>query len=153
MAGPHGAHDLRAALADYVHAVHRSWLDVVRGAGGDPADLPLGGQPFGVAVAAARELHVVATRETLPPVAPHEQVVDGHLDGLRWQVRFLDPSVVPALAEAARPGGPSVRDVLGLDTVLYHLTVSIDGSLTGHHAVHAGGGLARAHLARMGDEA
>ncbi len=147
---PKQARDLRDALAAYVAAVHRSWLDTVRDGGADPATLPLGTGPFVVVVAAARELHVLATRDPLPPVAPHEQPVDAHLDGLDWQVRFLDPTVVPELADAARPDGPPVREVLALDTVLYHLAVSVDGSLTGHQAVHAGGGLARTHLATEG---
>lgn len=150
MPGAEEARDLRAALAEYVTAVHRSWLDTVRDHGADPSALPLGGARFSVVVAAARELHVLATRDPLPPVAAHEQVVDGHLDALEWQVRFLDPSVVPALADAARPDGPGVREVLGLDTVLYHLTVAVDGALTGHQAVHAGAGLARAQLVRSG---
>lgn len=128
-------------------AVHRSWADTVAQGGADPATLPLGAGPFAVVVAAARELHVLATRDPLPPVAAHEQVVEGQLDGLRWQVRFLDTTVVPALAEAARSDGPPVREVLGLDSVLYHLTVSVDGALTGHQAVHAGAGLGHAHLA------
>lgn len=145
--------DLRAALAQYVAAVHRSWRDTVVAEGGEVADLPLGGQPFTVVVAAAAQLHVLATRAPLPPVADHEQVVTDELDGVAWQLRFLDPSVVPALADAARPGGPDVREVLGLDTVLYHLTVAVDGALTGHQALHAGAGLARAHLARHGDGA
>lgn len=150
MGGPEQARDLRSALAAYVEAVHRSWLDTVRAVGADPATLPLGTGPFVVVVAAARELHVLATRDPLPPVAPHEQIVDAHLEGLDWQVRFLDPTVVPALTEAARPDGPAAREVLALDTVLYHLTVSIDGSLTGHQAVHAGSGLARAHANARG---
>jgi hypothetical protein len=147
--GAEEARGVRAALAAYVAAVHRSWLDTVQDGGADPTTLPLGTRPFAVVVAAARELHVLATRAPLPPVADHEQVVDGHLDGLDWQVRFLDSSVVPELAAAADPDGPDVRDVLGLDTFLYHLTVSVDGALTAHQAVHAGAGLARSHLAHQ----
>ena len=116
----------------------------------EPRDLPLGDGPFTVVVAAARELHVLATRDALPPVGAREVVVDGALPGLTWSVRFLDPSVLPELAEATRPDGPDVRDVLGIDHVLYHLTVAVDGALTGHQAVHAGAGLAHADLRRVG---
>ena len=140
-----GPDELRAALAEYVAAVHRSWRDTVVGAGAEPDGLPLGGRPFEVAVVAGQQLHVLATRDDLPAVADHEQPVEDQLEGLRWQVRFLDPTVVPALADAA-PDGPDVRALLGIDQVLYHLTVQVDGALTGHQAVHAGSGLAQAHL-------
>ena len=130
--------------------MHRSWLDTVHGQAAEPRDLPLGDGPFTVVVAAARELHVLATRDALPPMAAQEVTVDGALPGLAWQVRFLDPSVLPELAAAARADGPDVRAVLAIDHVLYHLTVAVDGALTSHQAVHAGAGLAHADLRRAG---
>lgn len=145
--------DLRSALAAYVRAVHESWAVTVEGAGAEVDELPLGGEPFSVAVAAAGDLHLLATRDELPPVAPHERPVHDGVGGLTWTVRFLDGTVVEGLAGGAAwdstEGSPDVRDLLGVDRVLYHLTVALDGSLSGHHALHAGSGLARSHLAAV----
>ena len=44
-----------------------------------------------------------------------------------------------------------VRRVLGIRTVVYHLAVPPGGSLTSHHALHAGTGLAHAHAAAARD--
>lgn len=148
MSAADGPAGLRAALAEYVRAVHRSWHETVRAAGRDATSLPLGGAPFDVAVVAGRQLHVLATRDPLPAVALHEHPVEDALDGMAWRVRFLDATVVPELADAAQGPGPDVRTILGVDTVLYHLTVEVDGALSGHQAVHAGSGLARSHLDR-----
>lgn len=145
-----GPASLRSALADYVHALHQSWWEAVRGAGADPATLPLGTGAFTVAVVAARELHLVATRQPLPARAAHEQPIEGRLGELAWEVRFLDATVVPELAGPAPDDGDDITDVLGVDTTLYHLRVSVDGALSPHQAMHAGTGLAHAHLPEAG---
>ena len=145
-----GPADLRGALADYVHALHQSWWEAVRGAGVDPSSLPLGTGAFTVAVVAAQELHLVATRDPLPARAAHEQPIEGRLGELAWEVRFLDATVVPALAGPVPADGGDVTDLLGIDTTLYHLRVSVDGALSPHQAMHAGTGLAHAHLPSRG---
>jgi hypothetical protein len=141
-----GPADLRGALADYVHALHQSWWEAVRAAGVDPTTLPLGTGSFTVAVVAAQELHLLATRDALPPRAAHEQPIEGRLGELEWEVRFLDATVVPELADADPGDGPDVTGLLGIDTTLYHLRVTVDGALSPHQAMHAGTGLAHAHL-------
>jgi hypothetical protein len=79
-----GPADLRGALADYVHALHQSWWESVRSAGVDPSTLPLGTGTFTVAVVAAQELHLVATRDALSARAAHEQPIEGRLGELAW---------------------------------------------------------------------
>jgi hypothetical protein len=44
-----------------------------------------------------------------------------------------------------------VRRALGITTYVYHLVVQPGGQLTGHHAGHAGSGLANAHAAEARD--
>lgn len=139
-----GPRQLRAALADYIRALHRGWLERVQDAGAEVGDLPLGADPFTVAVVAARGLHLLATRDELPPVADHEQVVTDELDGLSWEVRFLDPTVVPELADL--DDDADVAMLLGVSTTLYRLDVALDGALSPHQATHAGHGLASSHL-------
>jgi hypothetical protein len=150
--GATGPADLRVALADYVHALHQSWWEAIRTAGADPAALPLGTGPFTVAVVAAQELHLLATRDPLPPRAAHEQPIEGRLGELVWEVRFLDATVVPSLAGPAPGDGAEVTGLLGIDTTLYHLRVTVDGALSAHQAMHAGTGLAHAHLPAAGGD-
>ena len=60
----------------------------------------------------------------------------------------------PALGlvdESTAPQPERVRDILGVRTVVYHLSVPPVGGLTGHHAMHAGTGLAHAHAAAVRD--
>jgi hypothetical protein len=134
---------LREALARYVTALHEAYLAA---AGEHAGELPLAAGRFTVAVVAADRLHLLATRDALPPQRPHERPTESEAPPLRWQVRFLDASVVPALArgDAARVDVPHE---LGVTTVLYHLLVEVDATLDDHHAMHAGTGLAHAHLA------
>lgn len=139
-----GPRQLREALAAYVRTLHRAWLDRVKDAGAEAGDLPLGAGPFTVTVVAARQLHLLATRDELPPVADHEQIVTDELDGLSWQVRFLDPTVVPELADL--DADTDAAALLGVGTTLYRLDVSLDGALSPHQATHAGHGLASSHL-------
>jgi hypothetical protein len=147
--------DMRRAMCDYVRAVHQSYVSqadlqppAVRGR------MPLLGDPFTVVAAGVRNLHVVATREGLgAPVGPEVEVAD-ELPGMRWTLRFFDPVVLPALGlidEFAGAAGDRVRRALGLTTYLYHLIVQPGSELTGHHAGHAGAGLANAHAAEARD--
>ena len=147
---------MRRAMADYVRAVHRAYLDAaVPLAPADRARLPLvAATDITVLAVGARNLHVLATAEALPTPQGQEVELDDSLDGLRWRLRFFDPVVVPALGlvdEAAAPQPERIRDVLGVRTVVYHLSVPPGGGLTSHHAMHAGTGLAHAHAAAVRD--
>jgi hypothetical protein len=141
---------LRQAFAAYVAALHEAYVEAAGRVAPDAvAALPLAGEPFVVAVVAAPQLHIVATRDELPARAAHEEPLWGELDDLRWELRFLDVTVVPALG---RPSPPDVEprqrvlDALRIRGTLYHLILGPDATLTPHHAMHAGTGLANAHL-------
>lgn len=143
-------------MADYVRAVHQAYLDAA--ALLPPADrsrLPLvQADDLTVVAVGARSLHVLATREALPPPAGQEVELADALDGLSWRLRFFDPVVLPALGlveESDEPQPARVRDVLGIRTVVYHLSVPPGGGLSPHHAMHAGTGLAHSHAAAMRD--
>ena len=148
--------DMRQAMVDYVHTVHETYLTqaqlqtaAVRGR------MPLAnGEPFTVIAAGVQNLHVFATREPIaPPVGP-EVALEDSLDGMHWTLRFYDPVVLPALGminEQAGPAGDLVRRALGATTYLYHLIVAPGSGLTGHHAGHAGAGLANSHIAEARD--
>jgi hypothetical protein len=143
---------MRAQLRNYVAALHHAYLGVAALLPpGERASLPLlAASRMTVAVAAARHLHVLAFTDALP--APSGQEVEEHdADGdFSWNVRFFDPVVIPQLGllpETDRPAAAEVRRILGVSDVLYHLTVTIGGGLTPHHAQHAGTGLANDHAA------
>jgi hypothetical protein len=147
--------DMRRAMAEYVRGVHQAYLSTaalqppaVRGR------LPLLEDPFTVVAAGVRNLHVVATRERLSaPVGPEVELQE-ELPGMRWTLRFFDPVVLPALGlidESSGAAGDRVRRALGLTTYLYHLIVRPGSELTGHHAGHAGAGLANAHAGEARD--
>jgi hypothetical protein len=99
-------------------------------------------------------LHVIGTVETLPaPRGPEVEIADS-LDDLAWTLRFFDPVVIPALGlidESQGADYDEVRRALGIRTVVYHLAVPPGGTLTAHHALHAGTGLAHAHAAAARD--
>lgn len=137
--GRQAAHDLRDAVGGYVRAVHGAYLDA--GGGSEGAGLASG--PFTVVAAAGRSLHLLATRDEID-VPERGTAEPSELDGLTWTLVFLDPSVLPELADV--PTGPdeprAVLDVLGVDRALYHLVVGQGSALTSHHAMHAGTGLA-----------
>jgi hypothetical protein len=148
--------EMRQAMADYVRALHQAYLDAVETLPpADRARLPLvaAGQVT-VAAAGVRMLHVVGTTESLPaPRGPEVEVRDS-IDDLQWSLRFFDPVVAPALGlidESAGPDHEEVRRALGIRTVVYHLAVPPGGSLTAHHALHAGTGLAHSHAAAARD--
>ena len=156
MTGNAGPEAMRSAMAEYVAAVHRSYLEA--SAGLPPAErarLPLmAAGPFTVAAVGTRYLHVVASTDPLPaPVGP-EVCIEGQEGSLAWSLRFFDPVVLPALGlidETAGPQPQRIRDLLGLTGVVYHLTVPPGGGLTAHHALHSGTGLAHSHAAAARD--
>lgn len=111
--------------------------------------------PFTVIAAGAGNLHVVATRERFgAPEGQEVELTDRVGDDMTWTLRFFDPVVLPALGsidERAQPRPDLVRRALGITTHLYHLIVQPGASLTGHHAGHAGAGLANSHIAGTRD--
>jgi hypothetical protein len=146
---------MRQAMADYVGTVHQAYLSqaemeppAVRGR------MALLAGPFTVVAAGVGNLHVIATREQLAAPTGAEVSQDEELGPLQWVLRFYDPVVLPALGmidESAGPAGDRVRRALGISTYLYHLIVQPGSQLTGHHAGHAGSGLANAHIAESRD--
>lgn len=146
---------MRAAMADYVRTVHQAYLS--SSAGQPPAvqgRMALLARPFTVVAAGVRNLHVIATSETLAAPTGQHVAVEQELGSLRWTLRFYDPVVLPQLGmidETAGPAGQQVRRVIGLSTHLYHLIVQPGSQLTGHHAGHAGAGLAMDHIADARD--
>jgi hypothetical protein len=152
-----GPEQMRQAVADYVTAAHRAYLTSTATlppalAGGLPL---LAGDRFSVLAVGAGDLHLIATRQSLPPLHGPEVEMDGEVDGLRWRLRFYDPVVLPELGLLQMaPGssaGEEVRRVLGIRTWLYHLVASPTSGLTPHHAGHAGVALANGHAAAARD--
>lgn len=144
--------DMRAAMAAYVHGLHRAYLDAAELlTPGDRARMPLVREGhITVAAVGTRVLHVIGTAETLAPAQGPEVAINDDLPGLSWTLRFFDPVIIPALGlldETENPAFEDVRRHLGLPTILYHLAVPPGSSLTPHHASHAGTGLAHAHAA------
>lgn len=153
MAGPEA---MRTAVAEYVTALHRAYLaqadtfpPAVRG--GMPL---LAGGRVTVAAVGARNLHLLATRESLGPLRGQEVELAGSLPGLDWALRFYDPVVAPALGlvdESAGPAYAEVRHALGVTTTAYHVVAQPGSGLTPHHAGHVGSGLAAGHSAAARD--
>jgi hypothetical protein len=147
--------DMRTAMADYVRTVHQAYLSTaiqqppaVRGR------MKLLESDFTVAAAGVQNLHVIATAEVLAAPRGQEVAFDDEADGMHWSLRFYDPVVLPALGvidERNGPAGDLVRRALGITTYLYHLIVQPGSQLTGHHAGHAGAGLANSHIAEARD--
>ena len=147
---------MRQAMADYVRALHQAYLDaVITLPPAERARLPLiAAQRITVAAVGARNLHVIGTTEALPSPSGPEVEIHDELDDLSWTLRFFDPVVVPAIGmidEGESPAYDEVRRALGIRTVVYHLAVPPGGSLTSHHALHAGTGLAHSHAAAARD--
>jgi hypothetical protein len=152
-----GPEDMRRAVAGYVAAIHRSYLaqadtfpPAVRGA------MPLlTAGSFSVAAAAARNLHLIATTESLGPARGQEVELAASDDGLTWTVRFFDPVVLPELGlvdeSTQTPAFAEVRRLLGVGTVLYHLIASPGSTFSTHNASHVGTGLASGHTAAARD--
>lgn len=148
--------EMREAVAQYVQEVHRAYLAqaltfpaAVRGR------MPLlAPGPLTVAAVAARNLHVLATRDSLGPTRGQEVELFGTLEGLSWSVRFFDSVVLPELAlidESAGPAFGEVRHALGIGTVVYHFVASPGAGLSAHNAAHVGTGLAGGHSAAARD--
>lgn len=147
---------MRRAMADYVGALHRAYLDVAnRLTPGERARMPLcQADELTVAAVGARNLHVIATTDPLPAPAGQEVEWMGEEGPVTWRLRFFDPVVAPALGlidETDAPQQAQIRDALGLASVVYHLTVPPGSGLTPHHAQHAGTGLAHNHAAASRD--
>ncbi|HEV7205405.1 MAG TPA: hypothetical protein VGN18_12410 [Jatrophihabitans sp.] len=141
---------LRAAVAGYVHEIHRAYVDqaMTFTAGGRGRMPLLAAERFTVAAVGARKLHLLATTESLGPLQEPEVALDGEYRGLSWQLRFFDPVVVPALALVDESQGPAfdeVRRALGIGTVIYHFVAGEGAGLTAHNATHVGTGLANGH--------
>jgi hypothetical protein len=144
--------EMRAAVAGYVQEIHRAYVDqaltfspAVRGR------MPLlSERPFTVAAVAARNLHLLATTESLGPVHGPEVALQSTVGAVAWELRFYDPVVVPSLAlldESEAPAFDEVRHALGIGTVLYHFVAQPGAGLSGHQAAHVGTGLANGHSA------
>lgn len=150
-----GPEAMRAAMASYIRAIHQAYLETVSGritTDGLEA-LPLAGTPFTVFAVGAGQLHVIATRDQTLEPDPREVWVEESLGPLAWSVRFLDPVVLPALGlvdDTGPSGGRTILEALGVQTVVYQLTSSLEGALSPHQASHAGAGLANAHLRASG---
>ena len=147
---------MRAAVARYVEEIHRAYIAqaltfpaAVRGR------MPLlASGPLTVAAVGARNLHVLATRDSLGPVRGPEVEVAGSLEGLEWTLRFFDPVVLPELSLIDESEGPAfgeVRHALGVSTVVYHFVASPGAGLSAHNAAHVGTGLAGGHSAAARD--
>ena len=147
---------MRTAVARYVEEIHRAYVAqaltfpaAVRGR------MPLlAPGPLTVAAVGARNLHVLATRDSLGPVRGPEVELAGSVEGLSWTVRFFDPVVLPELSLIDESSGPAfgeVRHALGVSTVVYHFVASPGSGLSAHNAAHVGTGLAGGHSAAARD--
>ena len=154
-----GPEAMRQRLADYVHALHAAYLQHLELlAPAERAAMPLARrETVTVAVAAARDLHLLATTDPLPAPRGPEVELGDEVGGVRWSLRFYDASILPELGLVAGRGPDgsddpaAVRRVLGIADVIYHLSVSPGGGLGGHHAQHAGVALANQHASAIRD--
>src|SRR6266568_1650619 len=139
---PSAPEQMRAAVAHYVEEIHRAYVAqaltfpaAVRGR------MPLlAPGPLTVAAVGARNLHVLATRDSLGPVRAPEVELAGAVAGLEWTLRFFDPVVLPELAlidESGEPAFAEVRHALGVRTVVYHFVASPGAGLAGGHSAAA----------------
>jgi hypothetical protein len=147
---------MRAAVAGYVHEIHRSYVDqAATFSPGVRGRMPLmtAGR-ITVAAAAARNLHLLATVEELGPPRGQEVAVSAEYAGVAWALRFFDPVVLPDLGlleEREAPAFEDVKRALGVGTVLYHVVAQPGAGLSGHQAAHVGTGLANGHSAAARD--
>ena len=151
---PPSPEDMRRAVAGYVQEIHRAYVDQARtfppAVRGQMPLLSSGAARITVAAVAARNLHVLATRESLGPLQGQEVSLDAEYEGLAWSLRFYDPVVIPSLAlldESVAPAFDDVRHALGIGTVVYHFVAQPGAGLSGHQASHVGTGLANGHSA------
>jgi hypothetical protein len=153
--------DMRAAVAEYVTALHRAYLaqadtfpPAVRGRMPLLTSRGSSMPPLTVAAVGARNLHLLATREDLGPLRGQEVSLPGSLPGLDWSLRFYDPVVVPSLGLVDEREGPAyaeVKHALGVSTVVYHVVAQPGSGLTPHHGGHVGSGLAAGDSAAARD--
>lgn len=141
---------MREIVAEYVRALHVTYLDhVAHLPPGERGALPLRpGHDLTIVAAAARRLHLVATTAE---VAPAAAAVTGEHCGLAWRVDFLDPSVLPGLGLVDDEDVLAVRRLLGTPDVVYHLAVTVGGTLSTHHAQHSAVALANLHTSTTRD--
>jgi hypothetical protein len=140
-------------VQDYVRTVHAAYLDHARHLPpGERGRLPLvAARHLTVIAAAGRDLHLIATADLMPPPFGQEvELLEEH-DGTTWALRFYDPTVAPQLGVLAEDTPEAVRQALGISDVVYHLTVSVGGGLTAHHAQHSGVALANRHSSTARD--
>jgi len=147
---------MRQAMAAYVAALHAAYLDqAAHLPPGERAALPLiGAGSFTVVAVGARHLHVLGTTSALPAISGPEIELSNTDGELSWTLRFYDPVLIPELGlidESDGPDSAAVRSILGIDDVVYHLSVSPGGGLSQHHAQHAGTALANTHSASSRD--
>ncbi len=134
MAGPE---DMRRAVAGYVQEIHRSYVDQARTF--PPAvrgRMPLlAGGPLTVAAVAARNLHLIATRESLGPLQGPEVSVEAEYEGLAWTAALLRPGrhAGPRSRSTRAPVRRSTRSSTrsGVTTVVYHLVAQAGAGLSG----------------------
>ena len=147
---------MRAAMAEYVAALHRAYLDqAAHLTPGERAELPLvlAGN-FTVLAVGTRHLHIVATTAPLPRPAGPEVELTGDDRDLTWTLRFFDATVLPELGILDETNGADalgVRRALGITDVVYHVSLAPGGGLSAHHAQHAGTGLANGHASSVRD--
>jgi hypothetical protein len=139
--------DMRRAVAGYVHEIHRAYVaQALTFPPGVQGQMSLLTSPaLTVAAVAARNLHLLATAESLGPLHGPEVSMPGEVEGLVWELRFFDPVVIPALGLLDEAGGPAfdeVRHALGIGTVVYHFVAEPGAGLSPHQASHVGTGLA-----------
>lgn len=148
--------DMRRAVASYVEEIHRSYVaQAMTFPPGVQGQLPLlsgaaAGTELTAVAVGVRHLHLLATTDPLGPPKGQEVSIPGEVSGLRWQLRFYDPVVLPELGLVDETDGPAfdeVRHILGIATVVYHFTASPGSGLSGHAASHVGTGLANGHSA------
>lgn len=148
--------EMRRAVAGYVREVHRSYaaqaLTFPPGVRGRMT-LMNGGRLTVVAVG-VRNLHLLATSESLGPLQGPEVSLADEVEGLAWDLRFYDPVVLPSLGlldESAAPAFDDVRRALGVTTVIYHVVAQPGSGLSAHQASHVGTGLANGHSSAARD--
>jgi len=153
--GP-GPEAMREAVAGYVQEIHRAYADqAATFAPGVRGRMPLmSAGRISVAAAAARNLHLLATTESLGALRGQEVAMDAAYGGLEWELRFYDSVVLPDLGlleERDSPAFEEVKRALGVGTVLYHVVAQPGAGLSGHQAAHVGTGLANGHSAAARD--
>lgn len=141
---------MRSAMAGYVHGTIRAYLDAASQLPPlERARLPLlSGDRLSVIAVGTRYLHLIGTGEALPAPSGQEVAIADSIDDTAWELRFYDPVIEPSLGQVDESQGARpdlVREVLGVRTHLFHLVIAPGSGLSGHHAQHAGTGLAHSH--------